>query len=108
MPDANKTMQFAFGGMLATIILGLSTWVLVRVTDQSEHIAKIDTTMSQQTELLRDNNQFARQASISLGLLNPEKLEGSMAELRSRMNALQTQLTDQQREITDLHRQVKP
>lgn len=103
MPDISS--KAALQGVLAillTLVLGMGGWGILSIVDQSEHLAKIDATLGQQTEILRDNNKFARETVVALSSFNPEKMESSLAELRVRINQLQAQVTDQQREIARL------
>lgn len=103
MPEiSSKNALQAVLAILVTLVLGMGGWGILRIVDQSEHIAKIDTTLGQQTDILKDNNKFARETAIALSSFNPEKMESSLAELRVRINQLQAQVTDQQREIARL------
>lgn len=103
MPEiSSKNALQAVLAILITLVLGMGGWGILRIVDQSEHIAKIDTTLAQQTEILKDSNKFARETAQALGSLNPDKLESSLAELRVRLNQLQIQVTDQQREISKM------
>lgn len=101
MPESPESKIFTqwMPVIVGTLVLGMGGWGISRIIDQGEHISKIDVTLQQQTELMRDNIQFSKSASLMLGQLDPAKLESAQHELRDRLNELQRQLSNQQQEI---------
>lgn len=100
-------LALRFAALTAVVIvIGMVGWAVLRVVDQSDHMAKIDNATSESIAITKDTNKIVKSSAESLSILSPEKINGSLIELRERMNALQTQVTDMNRRISDNQREI--